>query len=32
VILYGIASAVSEDIVDWYPSRDEAEAVPARIL
>jgi hypothetical protein len=32
VILYGIASAISEDIWDWYPSRDEAEATLARIL
>jgi hypothetical protein len=30
--LYGIASAISEDISDWYPSRDEAEATLARIL
>jgi hypothetical protein len=32
VILYGIASAISGDIWDWYPSRDEAEAMLARIL
>ncbi len=31
-ILYGIASAVSDDIEDWYPSRDEAEAVVASIF
>jgi hypothetical protein len=29
MILYGIASAVSGDIWDWYPSREEAEAVLA---
>jgi hypothetical protein len=32
VILYGIASNVSGDIEDWYPTRDEAEAVLAQIL
>jgi hypothetical protein len=31
-ILYGIASARSEDIEDWYPTRDEAEATLAAIL
>jgi hypothetical protein len=32
VTLYGIASAVSEDTLDWYPSRARAEAVLAQIL
>jgi hypothetical protein len=30
--LYGIASNRSGDIEDWYPSREEAEAMLARIL
>jgi hypothetical protein len=30
--LYGIASGLSGDIWDWYPSRDEAEATLASIL
>jgi hypothetical protein len=32
VIVYGIASAISGDIWDWYTSRDEAEATLVRIL
>jgi hypothetical protein len=32
VILYGIASASSQDIEDWYPTRAEAEATLAAIL
>lgn len=32
MILYGIASAFSDDIQDWYVSRDEAESVLAQIL
>jgi hypothetical protein len=32
VILYGIASARSEDIEGWYATRDEAEATLVRIL
>ncbi len=32
MILYGIASARSDDIEDWYLSRDEAEATLASIL
>src|SRR6266568_1155903 len=32
MILYGIASALSDDIEDWYPSREEAEATVAGIL
>ena len=30
--LYGIASALSEDIEDWYLSRDEPETTLAGIL
>ena len=30
--LYGIASAISDDILLWYLSRDEAEAVLTQIL
>jgi len=32
VILYGIASAVSDDVEDWYLSRANAEQVLAAIL
>jgi hypothetical protein len=32
VIVYGIASSLSEDINDFYASRDEAESALARIL
>ena len=32
VIVYGIASSLSEDIDDFYASRDEAEAALAQIL
>ena len=32
VIVYGIASSLSEDINDFYPSRDEAEIALAQIL
>jgi hypothetical protein len=32
MILYGIASALADDIEDWYPSRDEAETTLAAIL
>ncbi len=32
VILYGTASALSDDIEDWYRSRDQAEATLAGIL
>jgi hypothetical protein len=30
--LYGIASAISGDMEDWYMSREEAEATLAAIL
>jgi hypothetical protein len=32
VVLYGIASVRSEDIEDWYPTHEEAEAALAAIL
>jgi hypothetical protein len=32
LILYGIASASSDDIEDWYLNREEAEATLASIL
>jgi hypothetical protein len=32
VIVYGIASAKSGDVQDWYTSREEAERVLAGIL
>jgi hypothetical protein len=32
MILYGIASATSGDVEDFYASREEAEAMVARIL
>jgi hypothetical protein len=32
MILYGIASAVSDHIEDWYLSRDEAETTLASIF
>jgi len=32
VVLYGIATALSGDIEDWYLSRDEAEATLAAVL
>jgi hypothetical protein len=32
VILYGVASAISGDMEDFYRSREEAEAVLAGIL
>ena len=32
VIVYGIASSLSEDINDFYASRDEAESALALIL
>jgi hypothetical protein len=32
MFLYGIASALSGDVEDWYLSREEAEAVLAGIL
>lgn len=32
VLVYGIASRVSRDVDDFYPTRDEAEATLADIL
>jgi hypothetical protein len=32
VLLYGIASAISHDIVDWCSTRDEADETLAEIL
>jgi hypothetical protein len=32
VVVYGIASSLSEDIEDFYATRDEAEATLAKIL
>jgi hypothetical protein len=32
VILYGIASSLSRDVDDFYPSREEAEATLAEIV
>ena len=32
MILYGIADIVSDDIEDWYLSREEAEATLTSIL
>jgi hypothetical protein len=32
MVLYGIASALSDDIEDWYVSREEAERTLAGIL
>jgi hypothetical protein len=32
VILYGIASALSNDVHDWYLTREEAEATLVRVI
>jgi hypothetical protein len=32
VILYGIASSLSRDLDDFYPSREEAEAALSEIV